>query len=142
MDMVKEIRLEHTTGLAHEAEVWVSGHLMKVCDGLSAKDNPLRPGLIENVLFSYPSMEGFSWEQAVRANPAEHRFLDPLHSWSYTGYGQVVSIMPVVIDFGLFHMEDPNWTGDETLTGRYVGVPIDRLDISFAYEADWPDNAK
>ena len=37
--------------------------------------------------------------------------------------------MPVVIHFGLLRMEDPNWSTDEHLVGKFVRVPIDRLEI-------------
>jgi hypothetical protein len=51
----------------------------------------------------------------------------------------VNSIVPVVIDFGLLQMEDANWTMDESLVGQFVRIVMDRLEISWSAEPDWPD---
>jgi hypothetical protein len=39
-------------------------------------------------------------------------------------------------------MEDANWTNDESLVGAYVRIPIDRLEIVWASETDWPEDAR
>ncbi len=52
-----------------------------------------------------------------------------------------VSIMPVVVDFGLLQMEDANWTTDETLVGKCVCIQIDRLEIVPAIAPDFPKEA-
>ena len=80
-----------------------------------------------------------SWEEASRANPSRRKALEPERGWRYVGFGQVIQIMPVVIDFGLLAIEDPNWTNDESLVGRYVKVHIDRLELAPAHEPDWPE---
>lgn len=133
-----EVRMEHTRGRAHQAQVWVDGHLLTVCDGVSTPDRNYHPGELEGVKFSYMNAAGFSWEEAVSENPSRKRQIEHVRGWSYVGYGQVVSIMPVVVDFGLLRMEDANWTTDEELTGKFVQIPIDRLEIAFASEADYP----
>jgi len=133
-----EVRMEHTAGLGLEAEVWVDGRLLVVCDGVSKPGKRCPPGELIGVAFTYVTVEGPSWRQATGGNPGEKKQLDPLGGWSYTGYGQVVSVMPVVIDFGLLKMADPNWTTDEGLVGCYVKVPIDRLEICRAAAEDWP----
>jgi len=134
-----EVRMEHTEGLGKQAEVWVDGHLLCVCDGVSSPDTRAAPGVLEDVKFEYMGAEGFSWAEAIRGNPARRRTLEPLGRWSYVGYGRVMSIMPVVIDFGLVVMEDANWTTDEKLVDRFVRVAIDRLEISRASRPDWPE---
>ena len=121
--------MEITRGLGQEAQVWVDGHLLVVCDGVSRPDKRCRPGVLEAVKFTYVSDEGFSWDEAFRGNPGCKKRLDPVRGWSYTGYGQIVAIMPVVIDFGLLRMEDANWATDEGFIRRFVKIPIDRLDI-------------
>ena len=122
--------MEHTEGLGRTAEVWVDGHLLTVCDGVSTASTPCPPGLLAGVKFSYPPAGEFSWAQAAADNPGKKRQIEHLRNWSYAGYGQVLSIMPVVVDFGLIRMEDANWTNDESLLGRFVRIPIDRLEIS------------
>jgi len=131
--------MEHTEGLGRLAEVWVDGTLLNVCDGVSKPDRPVRPGPMDGAALQYVSQQGFSLAQAVVGNRSKKKYLDPVRQWTYVGYGQVVSIMPVVVDFGLLRMEDANWTTDESLIGQYVAVPIDRLEIAPSNKPDWPE---
>jgi len=133
-----EVRMESTRGLGREAEVWVGGHLLTVCDGVSDPAHKCLPGLLENVAFSYVAVEPVRWDEAAKANRGEKKSLNHLRGWSYQGYGQVISVMPVVIDFGFLKMTDPGWTTDEDLVGCYVKLMIDRLELSPAYQSDWP----
>ena len=134
--------MENTEGLGREAEVWLDGHSLRVCDSISRPQKPCPAGILRDAKFTYASMSGFSWEKALGSNPSNKKLLDPVRRWSYVGFGQIVSIMPVVIDFGLLQMEDANWSNDETLIGRFVKVPIDRLEISQAREPDWPEEMR
>jgi hypothetical protein len=124
-----DVRMEHTEGRGRAADVWVDGALLRVCDEFSPPGQRTRPGLIEDVAFRYTSEESLGWEWAMRGNPSKKLTLEPVKNWSYLGYGRVVSVMPVVIDFDLLRMEDPNWSSDESLVGRFVRVPIDRLEL-------------
>ena len=134
-----EVRMEHTEGLGGLAQVWVDGRLLTVCDGVSGSDRPRPPGVLEGAAFSYMTAGRVVWDRAVRDNPGKKKLLDPVRRWSYVGYGRVVSVAPVVIDFGLLQMEDANWTTDESLVGRFVMVSIDRLEIAFANAPDYPE---
>ena len=131
-----EVRLESTDGPARAAEVWVDGTLLVVMDEYTRPGEQLPPGLLADVKFTYMTEEGFSWDQAIGGNRAERRLIEQVRGWRYVGYGRVVQIMPVVIDFGLLTMEDANWTNDEDLIGRFVRVPIDRLSITRRMEDD------
>ncbi len=137
-----EVRLESTDGPARAAEVWVDGTLLVVMDEYTRPGEQLPPGLLTDVKFTYMTEEGFSWDQAVGGNRAERRLIERVRGWRYVGYGRVVQIMPVVIDFGLLTMEDANWTTDEALVGKFVRVAIDRLSIARRMEDDWPDGAR
>ena len=131
--------MEHTHGLGQEAQVWVDGDLLTVCDSISAPGLPCPPGALDNVAFSYASMAGLSWDQALRGNPGRRMLLDHVRRWTYTGYGCVLSVAPsVIVDFGLLQMEDANWTSDQSLVGKFVRIPIDRLEIVPAHAPDWP----
>ena len=133
-----EVRMEITEGLGKLAEVWVDGHSLFVCDNVSTPQKLCRPGVVRNAAFRYVSREAFGWDQAVAENAGRKRILQHQHHWSYVGYGRVVQIMPVRIDFGLLCMEDANWTTVESLVDEFVRVAIDRLEIAFAGACDWP----
>ena len=124
-----EIRLESTRGLSREAEVWVDGTLLVAMDEYSAPDKRTPPGLLHDAKFMYMAEEGVDWPAAIRANPSRRKRIEPVRGWRYVGYGRVVDIMPVVIDFGLLCMEDANWTNEEQLVGQFVRVEIDRLSL-------------
>ena len=136
---MRELRMERTAGLGREAQVWADGHLLVVCDGVSEPDCRCSPGPLEQVRFGYMTEESFTWEQAIGGNPARRRKLEHVRRWSYVGFGRVMSVAPVVIDFGLLQMEDANWTTDESLTGKFVRVAIDRLEVLPEPVADWPE---
>jgi len=137
-----EIRLEHTEGLGRLAEIYINGQSYFVCDGISTSRGRVTPGLVEGVTFQYVTEAGFDWAQAIRGNPSEKRQIEHVRKWAYVGLGRVRQIMPVLIDFGLLQMEDANWTNDESLVGAYVRVPIDRLEMVWESQNDWPDNAR
>ncbi len=126
---MREVRLEYTQGLGKQAEVWVDGALLTVCDGISTADQRCEPGLVEDVKFRYNTDECVSWEQAIADNPSRRVALEQLKKWSYAGFGRVEQVLPVVIHFGTLRMEDPNWSTDENLIGKFVRVGIDRLEI-------------
>ncbi len=124
-----DVRMEHTDGLGTLAEVLVGGTPLWVCDGISPAGRRTPAGLLEEVKFAYVTDEGFDWSDARRGNPMRKRDLVHQRQWSYAGFGRVLEIMPVVVDFGLVRMEDANWSNDESLIGAYVRVAIDRLEI-------------
>ncbi len=133
-----EVRIETTRGLGKQAEVWVDGNLLTVCDGISSRNRRCEVGPLEKVKFSYVTEEGISLESTFADNPAKRKYLDHVRGWSYVGYGQIVSIVPVVINFGLLQMEDSHWVTNDELIGRYVRIPIDRLEINPASQPDFP----
>jgi hypothetical protein len=133
---MNEVRMEHTEGLGRAADVWVDGALLTCCDGISTFQARCVPGLLEAVKFRYTADESISWDEAVRKNSSMKITIEPLKGWSYLGYGRVEQVMPVVIHFGLLKMEDPNWSTDERLVGKFVCVPIDRLEIIPADEEE------
>jgi hypothetical protein len=137
-----EVRMEHTEGFARKAEVLVDEESLIVCDGVSTPEVRCTPGVLESVRFSYPSLEGFEWPQAVKDNPSNRVRLEHVRGWSYAGFGRVISIMPVTIDFGFLQLEDPNWSDDKSLEGKYVKVMIDRLDMGIDDGKQWPEELR
>ncbi len=137
-----EVRLESTDGPGRQAEVWVGGSLLVVMDEYTRPGEPTAPGPLPDAKFVYMTEEAFSWDEAIAGNRSERRLLEPVRSWRYAGFGRVVQIMPVVIDFGLMCMEDANWTNDEKLVGRFVCVPIDRLSLTHHESDRWPEDLR
>lgn len=137
-----EVRLESTAGLARQAEVWVDGTLLTVMDEYSQAGGKTPPGLLSDAKFVYMTEEAFAWDAAALGNRSARKLIDPIRTWRYVGYGQIVQVMPVLIDFGLLTMEDPNWSTDERLVGRFVRVAIDRLSLTRSAPPDWPKDAR
>jgi len=131
--------MEHTQGLGRQAEVWLDGELLCVCDNISTADHRCTPGILENVCFIYSCDTGTAWGDARRLNPGRKQLLEPIKRWSYMGYGRVLQIQPVVVDFGVLVMEDSSWTTDETLVGQFVAIQIDRLEIARP-KSEYPPN--
>lgn len=131
--------MEHTEGLGRVAEVWVDGTLLTVCDGISAQGVKCSPGPLEHVSFRLSRDEGLDWNEAVLNNRYKKISFDHVDGWSYYGFGRVLSVMPVVMDFGLFSLSDPEWSTDSGLVGLYVAVPVSRLEIVPAPDEDYPE---
>lgn len=71
------------------------------------------------------------WEIIFKENPQKlKKLVKSSDRWSYYGYGEILSIDPVKIDFGSIILETGSWTNDNSLVGEYVYWKIDRLDIS------------
>ena len=133
-----DVRMEHTEGRGKTAEVWIDDELLIVCDNVSTAEARLGLGVIEDVAFRYMTDEAVSWDNAIAANTMQLRQLVPESGWRDFGYGRVERIMPVVIDFGTVVMTDPNWSTDESLVGKFVCMPIDRLELVTKQEEDYP----
>ena len=121
--------MEHTQGRGGRAEVWVDDALLTVCDGVSDAQQPCPPGELADVRFRYVTEAPVPLAETIGENPRRRKALEPAGNWAYIALGQVVSLMPVVIDFGLMRMEDAGWATDESLIGKFVRIHIDRLEI-------------
>ena len=126
-----EAILHQTKGLGRLAVVETDGRKLIVEDNLSAVGDPAVCGYLPDVRFTYVC-DGPNWEEMLRGNPGRLVKLEPLGGARYLGYGRIVSIKPVVIDFGLLRMVDGHWVYDESLVGTYVLVAIDRLQVRHA----------
>ena len=130
--------MEYSEGLGRSAEVWVDGTLLTVCDSVSTASCRCPPGPLEGVGFKITRDESLDWNDAILANSENKILLEPVSGCSYLGYGKVQSVMPVVIDFGLVVLTDPQWSTDEGMVGMFVQVPISRLEIVHEEELDYP----
>lgn len=55
--------------------------------------------------------------------------IKPSSTWSYSAYGQVLSVNPVVVDCGVGELDLGYLSRDERLIGEYIFFDISRLDI-------------
>ncbi len=112
-------------------EVRVDGQAL----GVMAEFSPLPPGEWERSHFEFSALtaddddDADGWEKTFGGNPERVKRLVRTGHWSYDGYGQIVSIQPVVVDFGVLSLELGDWTHDARCIGEYVFVPIARLNL-------------
>ena len=66
-----------------------------------------------------------------QGNPDRKKELVQTGDWSYDGLGEIVSVSPVVVDFGDFSFEIGDFSNDEQCVGEFIHIIIDRLDLSF-----------
>jgi hypothetical protein len=55
--------------------------------------------------------------------------LKPDSTWSYSVYGQIISVNPVKVDCGFTELDLGYFSRDERIVGEYIFFDIDRLDI-------------
>ncbi len=70
-----------------------------------------------------------TWEERFNNNFEKKKCLIKTGNWSYDGYGQIISINPVVANFGQIELELGDWTNDKRVIGEYIFWKILRLDI-------------
>ena len=66
-----------------------------------------------------------SWDSMFRGNPERRKELIPKGNWSYDAYGEVISVRPVVVDFGDLQFEIGDFTSDRRCIGEFIQVTID-----------------
>ncbi len=70
-----------------------------------------------------------SWEEKFEKNKDRKKCLIKTGNWSYEGYGQIVSINPVIADFGDMKLELGEFTHDNRVIGEFIYEKIARLDV-------------
>jgi hypothetical protein len=70
------------------------------------------------------------WETIFYENKTQKQTLESQNEFcSYLAYGKIISINPVIVDFGDIKMEIGDWTHDDKVVGEFIYFKIDRLDI-------------
>lgn len=72
---------------------------------------------------------GLEFETIFSGNPNKEKKLVKVSDWEYEGYGQIIGINPVTIDFGDFELEAGDWVNDNRVVGEFIYWKIARLDI-------------
>ena len=121
--------LIHTEGCGLEAEVVFADTKLTVMDAFSAPEKMHDPGPLEDIEFCANEFSDLSWEEIFQGNPTKEKKLVLLSGWSYLGYGEIVSINPTSVDFGIFTLEAGPRTNDARCIGEFVKLHIDRLDL-------------
>jgi hypothetical protein len=85
----------------------------------------------EEVNVEFDCLTGMeSLKEIINGNPLKKKELIQKNKWSYDGYGEIVSIDPVVADFGNgIRLEIGNHLKNPKLIGSYIYREIIRLDI-------------
>ncbi|WPC43406.1 hypothetical protein [Clostridium sp. JS66] len=71
------------------------------------------------------------WEVMFSENKDKVKdlIIKPNSTWSYSAFGQIVSINPVIVDCGIAEFNLGYFSRDERLIGEYTFFDIARLDI-------------
>ncbi len=70
------------------------------------------------------------WETIFSENKTKKQTLETQNEFcSYEAYGNIISINPIVADFGDIKMDIGDWTHDQKVIGEFIYFKIDRLDI-------------
>jgi len=124
--------LLRTEGYGRAAEIDVGGLRLTVVDGISSAEAPAPAGLVENSKFDVVFVVPGSWRRAVDANPDGERKLEPQWGWRYLGFGRVVSLDPVRLDFGVLELELALPPDEDRQVGDSVCLAIDRIRLACA----------
>ena len=129
------VEVIETDGLGMEARVRVDGVELVVMDDFTFLPSDAID--LEHPEFGYleDDSRDSTWEAMFSGNPQREKRLKRLQGWEYDGFGQVVSIKPVVVDFGVLELEIGDFTNDERCVGQWIKVPIARLDLTFRTRA-------
>lgn len=76
-------------------------------------------------------LEGdITWEERFQKNKEKKKCLIKTgERWSYDGYGQIISINPIIADFGDIKLELGNFAHDPRVIGEYIFEKIERLNV-------------
>jgi hypothetical protein len=90
--------------------------------------------VIYNVKLDYLDGVDVPYHTMFSENKMEIKALipKPHNPWSYSAYGQVLSINPVIVDCGIATFDIGSMFREEKLIGRYIFFDIGRLDINSA----------
>lgn len=88
-------------------------------------------GTFYKVEFDFLEGIDISWEVMFNENKDKVKdlIIKPNSTWSYSAYGQIVSINPVIVDCGIAEFNLGYFSRDERLVGEYIFFDIARLDI-------------
>ena len=82
-------------------------------------------------------LEGIDIEWEVMFSENKHKVKDLIiksnSTWSYSAYGQILSINPIIVDCGIAEFDLGYFSRDEQLIGEYIFFYIARL---YIYEKD------
>lgn len=121
-------KLISTKGPYLEAVIEVGGQFLHVMDEFSVSaETAQKVGEVFEFEFSPFIDEDESWEGIFSGNPQHRKGLESIAGWRYKAFGQVIQINPVVVDCGLFQVEDVVSSNDPQLVGEWVAFTITRL---------------
>ncbi|PJI09387.1 hypothetical protein [Clostridium pasteurianum] len=83
------------------------------------------------VEFGFIEGADVQWDAMFNENKDKIKdlIIKPSSTWSYSAYGQVLSVNPVIVDCGIGEFDIGYLSRDERLIGEYIFFDISRLDI-------------
>lgn len=88
-------------------------------------------GNIYKVEFGFIEGADVQWDVMFSKNKDRIKdlIIKPSSTWSYSAYGQVLSVNPVIVDCGIGEFDLGYLSKDDRLIGEYIFFDISRLDI-------------
>lgn len=88
-------------------------------------------GNFYKVEFDFLEGIDISWEVMFSENKDKLKdlIIKPNSTWSYSAYGQILSVNPVIVDCGIAELNLGYFSRDIRLVGEYIFFDIERLDI-------------
>ena len=127
MHMVRA-KLISTEGPYLEAVIEVEGRRFCVMDEFSVAASAPKPGQEFELEFGQCLDDEEEWETIFSGNPEGHIKLEQIQGWRYRAFGKIIGVDPVVVDCGIFRVEDVVYSSDPRLIGEPVAFVISRLD--------------
>ncbi len=119
------MRLIHTRGRGHDAEVEVEGQRLVVVDTVSPVEKALSPGELRKATLEIVAMEAIT--KRVDKSVEKPLGFERDHGWRYRAIGEIVSTEPLVLDFGALRVELGFAPRHDWRPGERLEVAIDRI---------------
>lgn len=134
------VKIIKTEGYGLLAEVEVNGRHLNVMDNFSVlsgerqRPEVLAGQVIQDSQVEFDFLEDdapWTWEEMFSGNPKHKKRLVLRHidEWAYDAYGELLSINPVVVDFGAIQLDIGDFTHDPQCVGEWVLVKVARIDM-------------
>jgi hypothetical protein len=123
------VDLVETEGYGRNAVVEVDGRRLTVRDALSTAEQPALPGPVRAARFEAVMVDPLASRREFGDNSDGIKALEHRWGWRYLGHGEVSSLDPIRVDFGVLILELAGQLDAEHEIGDFVTIAIDRISL-------------